>query len=249
MYHSLDDSGSVISLSPTAFRRQMEHLSGQGWRVLALSTVVDLLRGGAPLPAKSVALTFDDGFESTYTVGLPILEAYGFSATVFLVTGYLGRLNEWPSQPSGLPRLRLLSWSQVEEMGRHGIQFGAHSVTHPLLPAIPPALAEREIGLSKAMIEDHLQRPVDLFAYPYGRHDGGIREIVSGLFRGACATLPRPVGLESDPWGLPRVDVYYLSADLVFRLLATPLLAPYLGLVRLARAVRRRLPGRASAGY
>ncbi|MBI4589384.1 MAG: polysaccharide deacetylase family protein [Candidatus Rokubacteria bacterium] len=241
MYHSIDESGSVISVSPATFRHHMASLARDGFRVLALSTVAEHLRRGEAFPERSIAVTFDDGFVNTYTTGFPVLQKYGFSATVFLVTGHVGRVNDWPSQPRQIPRLPLLSWPQIEEMGRHGICFGAHSVSHPLLPAIPRREAEREIGESREAIEAYLQRPVEFFAYPYGRHDGGIRDVVASLFQGACSTRPGQVHARSDPWALGRLDVCYVARAPLFKLLSTPLLPSYLGLLRLLRSAREGL--------
>lgn len=252
MYHSIDETSSVISTAPSIFRRQMEHLWRHGFLVLTLSQVVDHLRRGESFPEKSITLTFDDGFANTYTTAFPLLQQYGFSATIFPVTGYVGRLNDWPGQPSGIPPLPLLSWAEMQEMSRYGIQFGSHAVAHPLLPEIPLREAEQEIWGSKAEIEDHLQKPVEFFAYPYGRYDPRVKDIVRRLFQGACSTHLRQVHMHSDPWALERIDVNYLAADPFFKLLSTPLLPSYLGFRNIFRSLKERLPGRTfpmSAGY
>jgi hypothetical protein len=64
---------------------------------------------------------------------------------------------------------RMLSWRQIKEMHAHGVEFGAHTVDHPILAAVPPAEQWQEIIGSKRAIEERLQVPVTHFAYPNGK--------------------------------------------------------------------------------
>src|SRR5258708_5988741 len=89
-YHSLDDSGSVISVSPQVFAEHMRILHELNVKVISLSEVRNL-QGATPPGDHCVILTFDDGFQNIYEHGLPILQRYGFPATVFLVTDYCGK--------------------------------------------------------------------------------------------------------------------------------------------------------------
>lgn len=63
---------------------------------------------------------------------------------------------------------RMLNWTQVREMQKAGISFGAHTMTHPVLSRLPLPEAERELRDSKQLIENHLQTPALDFAYPFG---------------------------------------------------------------------------------
>ncbi len=83
-YHSIDDSGSIISTSPDKFRSQMRHLRDKHFNVISLKEVVTNIRKKSPLPRRSIAITFDDGFKNVYNIAYPILKNYGFTATVFL---------------------------------------------------------------------------------------------------------------------------------------------------------------------
>lgn len=240
MYHSLDDSGSPISLAPARFAHQMAWLHARGYRALPLGAVVDLLRRGAPLPPRTVVLTFDDGFRNLYEAAFPLLARYGFAATIFLVADFCGATNGWPGQPAIIPRLPLLDWPQIREMARHGIEFGAHTATHPRLDRLPPAEAEREIVGAKARLEMALGAPITLFAYPYGWSDPPSAALVRRTYRGACTTRLGLVGTASDPLALDRIEVRTLAHPRLFALLATPLLRPYLAALRpLRRAVAR----------
>jgi peptidoglycan/xylan/chitin deacetylase (PgdA/CDA1 family) len=97
MYHDflLGDSGTIESPDqnrvPTQrhFEAHMAQLA-KHHRVISLAKAVAELRSGKDLPADSVAITFDDGYESVYTIAYPVLKKYGLPATVFLVTDWIG---------------------------------------------------------------------------------------------------------------------------------------------------------------
>lgn len=237
-YHSIDDSGSVISISPTLFARQMGMLAKKGYTVLALSDAATRLRSGSDIPERSVVLTFDDGYRNVYTEAFPVLQRHGFTATVFLIAEYCGGFNDWPGHESPVGRRPLLRWTEIEEMYRHGIEFGAHTLTHPTLTGLPRAAAEREIVQSQAALQDRLGAPVDTFAYPYGRFNGQHRETARHHFLCACSTRLGRATASSDMHALPRIDIFYLKSPLLFRRLFHPLLAPYLRFRQFLRDLR-----------
>lgn len=84
-YHSIDDSGSVISTSPTKFREQMNHLKQSGFHAIGLGDITRCIRQNRPFPSGAMAITFDDGFKNVHEVAYPVLKEFGFQATVFLV--------------------------------------------------------------------------------------------------------------------------------------------------------------------
>ena len=171
-YHSLDDSGSVISVAPHLFYRQMEALAASGVKVAPLAELL-------ATPAPAVALTFDDGFHNFAVAAAPVLARFGFPATVFLVSGHCGGSNDWASQWPGIPRLPLLDWDAIRELGRAGFDFGAHTVTHPDLTKLADDRAREEVLSSKRQIEDATGRPVRCFAYPYGAAPAAVRRLVA----------------------------------------------------------------------
>src|SRR5215813_12064633 len=88
-YHSLDHTGSVISVRPDDFRRQMEALAASSVKVVALPQIRK--------HPDAVAITFDDGFGNFTEHALPVLERLRLPATVFVISGYCGGRNNWPS--------------------------------------------------------------------------------------------------------------------------------------------------------
>jgi peptidoglycan/xylan/chitin deacetylase (PgdA/CDA1 family) len=237
LYHNLDEGASVVSLRPEQFAWQMRWLHERGYQAVRLSEIVRHLRHEGALPRKAVAITFDDGFESVYQIAASVLSRYGFSATVFLVPAFCSQTNTWPGQPRGVPSYPLMSWGQICELDRSGIEFGAHSVHHQRLDRLALEEATVEILDSKARIEDRLGHAVPHFAYPYGRYNAAVKAIVSQAFAGACAAWPGLVGTGSDPWELPRIDVLYVARTPLFRQMGSHFFGPYLVLRRSLRTL------------
>jgi peptidoglycan/xylan/chitin deacetylase (PgdA/CDA1 family) len=218
--HALDERPSVISFGPRAFRDGMATLQASGHRTLALQEAVECLSRGAPFPERSLAITFDDGYESVYSQAFPILQRYGWSATVFLTVGANGPRTGSERLPSVEER-SMLSWSEIREMQRGGITFGAHTLTHPDLTRLPSARVETEVRDSRAIIEDALGTAVTSFAYPFGRYDRRCRDIVRRHFTCACSDKLGLLHSRSDSYAMERVDVYYLRPEKSFALMAT----------------------------
>lgn len=237
-YHSIDRSGSVISVSPETFHQQMALLNSFSIRVIPLREVISHIRERRPLPPKSVALTFDDGYRNIYEVAYPILQDLGFPATVFVIAGRIGRDNRWLGQPIDIPTMDLLDWDQIREMTQNGIDFGAHTMTHPDLSQISPRQAVDEVMRSKSVIRDQTGKDVHSFAYPYGTQTASVRDIIRELFDGACSTQLACVKLRSELYALPRIDMYYFSRSDRFRMFGTAQFARYLQWRNILRSVR-----------
>jgi len=218
-YHSLDDGGSVISTSPAIFGQQMDFLRVNGYQTLSLSEVTHIVRQREQFPKKTCVITFDDGYQNVYSKAFPVLQQYGFRATIFLIAEFCGRYNNWPTHASPVGLQPLLSWTEIKEMDRYGIEFGSHTLTHPDLTRIVPKEAEREIVRSKEMIQSHLGKKVDVFAYPYGKYSSEVVALARQHFAGACSTRLGKVTRDSNPFLLNRLDMYYLSLSLLQRTL------------------------------
>lgn len=208
-YHSLNTSGSVIALPPETFRSQMRSLFDRGIEVVPLETLA--AAGDQEINGPAVALTFDDGFEDFHQEAFPVLSQYRFPATVFLVSGYCGRTNDWPGQPPSAGSRPLLGWSKIAELHRSGIRFGAHTVTHPRLPALPWKQAAGEVLDSKKQIEDRLGTAITTFAYPYGAESPRLRGLIAENFALGCSTRLGQLRPDSPKASLERIDTYYLS--------------------------------------
>ena len=241
-YHSLDLSGSVISVRPAAFRAHMQSLSDHGFSVMPLGRLLDVWEGRAAMPPRPVVLTFDDAYANFAACARPVLESHGFRATVFAVAGRGGGWNDWPGQLAGLPRLPLLAAADLRDAAAAGFEIGSHGLTHAALDGLSAEDAERELAESRRRLEDDISRPVDLLAYPYGRASAQVRAAASRRYRAACGVSMGRARAGRDLHALPRIDAYYLRRPALFRTLGTTLGSAYLAL----RAAGRRL--RSAAG-
>jgi hypothetical protein len=233
-YHSIDDSGSVISTSPALFRAHMQALAESSIPVVPLRNIRET-RG-------AVALTFDDGFRNFFECAFPVLQEFQLPATVFIVTGYCGKRNAWPSQPLRpfVPDLELMSWREVREISQAGIGIGSHSVSHPWMSSLSPGEIGEELYGSKSMIEDRIGIPPDSFAYPYG-DCGNIAETTAVHYRLACGTKLDFLSAGSRDVDLPRLDVCYLQNPYWLRSLGTKTCGAYVRARRLLRDLRARM--------
>jgi len=232
-YHSLDDSGSKVSISRAAFRRHLEILSYGNFKVLPLSSL--------PGNPGSVAITFDDGYRNFLNVALPLLNEYRMPATVFVVSGYCGRYNDWYSRLANGPRLKLMDWTELQEISQAGVAIGSHTVTHANLTALPEQQAAQELRDSKSAIEDRIGRPVDTFAYPYGATSPAVCGIAGQVFRLACGVGPRFVSPVSDPMDLPRIDAGYVRNRFFMSILHTAMGTAYVDAQRGLSGVKAAL--------
>jgi peptidoglycan/xylan/chitin deacetylase (PgdA/CDA1 family) len=127
-----------------------------------MDSVARCITNGA-CPAKALALTFDDGYEDAFTTALPVLQRYGFTATFYIISGFVG-------QPG------YMSWEQLAALRDSGMEIGAHTIDHYDLTTLDPAESERQIVQSKIDLEHQLGISIVSFCYPTGLYNGSIIE-------------------------------------------------------------------------
>jgi peptidoglycan/xylan/chitin deacetylase (PgdA/CDA1 family) len=153
-----------------------------------------------------VIVTFDDGFEDNYTRAFPLLARREIPATIFLTAGYIGGEQLPVLRDHGAPRP--LSWRQVDEMARHGVEFGAHSVTHRSLTTLDGADLRCEIEDSRSVIERQAGIRTRSFCYPRGDFDARVKQAVRDAgYELACTTLPGVVTPDTHPFSLRRTFI------------------------------------------
>jgi len=234
LYHSLDNSGSPISITPKMFKKQMEYLRDKGYRTINMVKFINSLYAEIDSTENMIILTFDDGFKSVYTTAFPILRDYGFTATVFLATNYIGRRCEWETDDT-IPDIPMLSWDEVREMSKYGIEFGAHSCSHPHLTKLSINEARKEILNSKLEIETNIDQSIHLFCYPYGDFNDEIKQIVKECgFLGACNGVDFSLTHSKEClYGFKRIGMCHFNSLLDFR---AGLAGTYNFYIRLKRA-------------
>jgi peptidoglycan/xylan/chitin deacetylase (PgdA/CDA1 family) len=237
-YHSIDSTGSPISVGIEAFGRHVAWLASGRVSVEPLPSLVtgDETTGDG---RDRVALTFDDAFANFATVAWPRLAGAGLAATVFVVTGHVGGTNRWGGHASsGIPELPLLDWDGLARCMSDGADVGAHSRTHPPLTTLAPAELADEIDGSRRDLAERLGVRASSFAYPYGDVSEFVVARTTPSFELACTTDYRPVDPGDARHRLPRLDMFYFQHPQAFEDWGQPSFRRRVAMRRAARAVR-----------
>jgi peptidoglycan/xylan/chitin deacetylase (PgdA/CDA1 family) len=226
-YHAVSPTWEAdLSTTPERFERQIALLSARGYRGARFSDLVASTPSG-----RVVAITFDDAYRSVIELARPILDRYGFPATVFVPTDFID--SERPLSWDGVDRwlggphereLTPMSWEQLRALADHGWEIGSHTGSHPHLTQIQPDALGDELRRSKAACEQHLERPCTSLAYPYGDLDAGVVAATANAGYRAAAALPSRLH-STDPLAWPRVGIYHGDDDRRFRLKVSPTVA------------------------
>jgi len=211
MYHILDISCSKGEVKycciPERFTAQMAWLA-EAYHPVSLDILLSGLNGKSELPFNAVAVTFDDGFASTFEHAMPVLERYRIPATMFIVANRIGGDNDWMHR-RGMSQRALMDAQQIREMHAANMTIGSHTLTHPRLPDCNPDEMSREIVNSKAKLEDILSFPVHHFAYPYGLYNETARALVEQTgYLSACSTRSGFNNPETDCYELRRLEIF-----------------------------------------
>jgi peptidoglycan/xylan/chitin deacetylase (PgdA/CDA1 family) len=236
-YHSVDESGSTISISEAVFRNQIAWLARSEVRVVTLETLMRM-----PSDANAVALTFDDGFVSFGDIAAPLLADHGMPSTLFVVTDAVGRTNRWPGRADrGVPEMPLLGWSALGHLREQHVEIGAHTRTHANLARLTTARLRDEIVGGSDRIRNEIGYTPAVFAYPYGAVSDAAVGIVASRFAWGCTTEMRSVSANESRALLPRIDMFYLREAGQLERWGTARFRYRLRLRAGARLVRRRL--------
>ena len=213
-YHRFGPKPSTMTVTPSAFEAQMRYLAQNGYTVVPMARLAEFLEGRIALPRKSVVITIDDGYRSTYEVAWPVLKKYGFPATVFLYTDFVGASDA-------------LTWAQMKEMSASGlVDIQPHSKTHSNLTmkladendARYRERIRREVETPVDTIRQRLDEPAVTYAFPYG----DVNETVVEYLRGKGVKMGVTVTPGGNPFCAPppmlRRTMVYGADDLdVFR--------------------------------
>jgi peptidoglycan/xylan/chitin deacetylase (PgdA/CDA1 family) len=203
MYHNVDHvehDPNLLSVTPERFGEQMAWLERRGLRGVGIAELVAAM--GAGNQRGLVGLTFDDGYKGIVRNALPELAKRGFTATMFLIAGKLGGVNDW-DEGSPWP---LVAAPEVEALVAAGMEIGSHSMSHVHLAGASGMDLASEIAESRSAIAALTGIDVQGFCYPYGSMDATARAAVRAAgYRYACAVHTPPP--QFSMFALPRVYV------------------------------------------
>ena len=215
MYHMIKEhtNGKFkgLRVSPLMFEKQIKYLYKNGWHFVTMS---ELLTRKESLPEKSIAITFDDGYEDNYIHAFPILKKYNVRATIYLVVDRHER--EWSSKrkatnSSGeLMREPKLIDAQVDEMIQSGlVEIGSHTMTHENLKKIDSNKKVEEIKKSREIIEREFDIECNSFCYPFGLYDDGDWKLVQKAGYTSGTTTQKGIDdiTQDNPYLLKRITI------------------------------------------
>ena len=190
-YHRVNDGEKKYdSVTLSRFREQMDFLAQAGYRTVSLGRFFD-----EPGDEKNVVITFDDGYRDNLKNAFPILEEFGFRATVFCVGSRIGEEG-------------YLTRPDLRQMQEGGWEIGSHTLSHPDLRSLDIGLKWREIAESKSFLEEFLDLEIDFFCYPFGFYDEeSVALVQKAGYRGACTNRPGANPDAKDPYLLRRTEI------------------------------------------
>jgi peptidoglycan/xylan/chitin deacetylase (PgdA/CDA1 family) len=180
MYHHIEVApiDSPYRVSTSKFEEELKLLRDWEYTTITTEMLVKAITEGASLPPRPIIITFDDGNIDNYTNAFPIMQKYGFTGVLYIVSNRI--------QSEGF-----MNVDQIKEMAAAGWEVGSHSISHPNLSAdVPPDLLRREIIESRQDLEAALNLPVLTFAYPFGEVSSAAVDYVkfAGYIAGMGAT-------------------------------------------------------------
>lgn len=205
MYHHIGDLPpdadairKSLTVSQERFEEQMRFLAAQGYTTIHLVDLVTHLQTGAPLPAKPIILTFDDGYDDNYVNVFPTLKDFGFKGTFFVI-----------GAPTDYGSPGYLRWEQILEMYDNGMEIGAHSLTHRYnLGTTRPSTQDAEIKQAHALMTGHLANWIPLFSYPSGSYNQYSIDLLKQLgYIGAATTKQGALQSSAKLFELRRIRI------------------------------------------
>ena len=192
--------------TPVQFDNQLRYFAENGFHGVTLDAWQAEKERWRGIPGRALAITFDDGYVDFIEHALPILEKYGFPATVFLVTDLIGKTADWDARYG--PPAPVMTCDQIKEASDHGVQFGSHTGSHPILTSLTPSQVADEARRSRSEIEQTLGARVESIAYPYGDYN----EIVGRIFedqgyRLGLSTSGDPAEIHDRPMEVGRIEL------------------------------------------
>jgi peptidoglycan/xylan/chitin deacetylase (PgdA/CDA1 family) len=211
MYHHVrrllanaDATWRNLTVTPEAFEAQIKYLADNGYHTIYFADLAAYFNAGAPLPAKPIILTFDDGWIEQYTIVYPILRRYCLVGTFFPPVN-------WVNNGDGK---QVISWAMIEEMSRGGMEFGSHTLNHHLLSRLTEKQIMEQLVGSKAQLEKHTTRPVVALAYPGGASNKlAVSLVPQAGYSAAVGIIAGVEQARADLFLLHRITIPY-SADL-----------------------------------
>jgi len=177
MYHRIANiPNDRNTVSPAMFEQHLKYLKSHGYTTISLYELYDHITNKAPLPPKAIVLTFDDGYDDNFSNALPLLIQYGMTATVCVISDWIGRDNDWENYKNK-PHCHTMNREQLQQWLQQGMHICAHTTSHPFLSKLDNSMILQELTNCKSTLEQQLGIPIEFLCYPYGDFDDRVINI------------------------------------------------------------------------
>ncbi len=206
LYHNVIENGcDITAVSPNQFNEQMRLLCKLGYSTCNLSDVKQLYDVGDVVPSNIILIQFDDGYQDTLTSACPILCEYGFRASIFVTTDYIGQINRWDNRIDQY--IKHLGIDEIQTLISRGFEIEAHTKSHHNLIKFSDHELLNEIGDSKEKLERLFNINIDFFSYPYGVYDNRIKKVVSKVYHFAFSVSKGTCNWKEDRYAIKRFQM------------------------------------------
>ena len=173
----------------------MRLLKRKGYTTISLEELFNSLYHTKPLPKKPICITFDDGYKDGYLNAFKLLKSLGLKGTYFVITNRLNKKN-------------YLTWNELTQMKRKGMEIGSHSASHIDLIKTSPGKVWWEIASSKSVLEKKLQEPIYFFCHPFGHFNSKTEFLLkkAGYLLATTKESGR-IAKSSHPYRIPRIRI------------------------------------------
>jgi peptidoglycan/xylan/chitin deacetylase (PgdA/CDA1 family) len=181
--HAIQDK---IAISEAAFEQQLAYLREHGYTTLSLAQTIADIDGSQKAPPRSLLLTFDDGYADNIQMAMPLLRAYDMRATLFVMTGYIGQNNRWNLR--ACYDVQHMTWDELRHWHESGGDIGGHSHLHYCMTRLSFDELQETVLLNKHLLANEIGVTPRAFAYPYGRFNQAVIDIIRQHYEIAFAT-------------------------------------------------------------
>lgn len=206
LYHIIDRTiCDKIAISEEAFEAQLRYLHAEGYTVLSLAQACDILDGKREAIPRSVLLTFDDGYADNLHVALPLLHAYDMSATLFVISAFVGQTNRW--NPKACYDVNHLRWDELQAWLEGGCDIGGHTHEHLCMTRLSGREIQDAVAVNKQVLEEQLHLKLRAFSYPYGAYNQAVQQVVRTHYEFAFAVEAGGWDAKANRYAINRLTV------------------------------------------
>ncbi|MEJ7892336.1 MAG: polysaccharide deacetylase family protein [Solirubrobacteraceae bacterium] len=192
-------------VSAPVFAEQLATVRDCGWDFIGADALRASVRGDGALPARAALVTFDDGYRSALEHALPVLREHACPAVLFVPTAYVAGTNTFDPDEPVEP---ICDWPALNALAQAGVAVQSHGVSHRTFSSLTSGERREELARSKAVLEEQVRRPVDLFAFPYGDDADGSGDVGEALREAGYAAA---FGYGGDPQQVPVADRFRIQ--------------------------------------